>query len=405
MSAVSCQGTTLHGGRDRRRVACVRRSAEIDLHQRDLVDELDLAEVLDLGVDADDLDPRQTLAGERSRAGDGRIAPVPARGEGVGIDEVGRRHLDPVVELRQQHAVGHLRRRRRAAPDGLERARRVGEHGVGGDLGFRRLDGEGLDAIRKPRAASRRRHQRGITDRGPHQASGLIGKAGHRVPRGLSARRRADGEPAVPGKVLQLDRPDEDRGGQTGLRVVRDVLHALRILRAERLTPQRVADGHALAPAREQGDEAALELQALEGILVRAAGAAGVSVLSGAARRGIAQSVGVDEIRLVPAFLHPRRCGAIGQARGEVDLLQRRIRLAGRGLEPPRSGEDASEPSRRSDPGRPGGGSLHSGPRRFDQIEVCEEIVVVGRDRVRMGDELGRRGEALLYLRGGGTAG
>src|SRR5207244_3069101 len=123
--------------------------------------------------------------------------------------------------------------------------------------------------------------------------------------RGLSARRRADREPAVPRKVLQLDRPDEDRGGQTGLRVVRDVLHALRILRAERLTPQRVADGHALAPAREQGDEAALEVRALDRVLGCAAGPTGVGLLGGSMRRGIAERVGVDEIRLVPAFLRP----------------------------------------------------------------------------------------------------
>ena len=75
----------------------------------------------------------------------------------------------------------------------------------------------------------------------------------------------AEAEPAVPREVLELDGPDEDGGVEPRVRIVSHVLDALGELRAEALSPHRVSGHHPLAPARERGDQLALELHRLGG--------------------------------------------------------------------------------------------------------------------------------------------
>ena len=105
---------------------------------RHVVDELDLAEVLDLGVRRARPSRRPAARAASPRPGDRRgrtgapLVPGPSlqrEREREGIDDVGRRHLRAVVEDRRQDPVDDLRARRRspaarpAAPPARRRAR------------------------------------------------------------------------------------------------------------------------------------------------------------------------------------------------------------------------------------------------------------------------------------------
>src|SRR4029077_20615781 len=73
----------------------------------------------------------------------------------------------------------------------------------------RRIRRDVSDAVEHPAGLIGRRNQREITHGKPHQPPELIVHAADRVPGGFRPLIDAERQPAVPGKVLQLDRTDE----------------------------------------------------------------------------------------------------------------------------------------------------------------------------------------------------
>src|SRR5207302_9654686 len=206
--------------------------------------------------------------------------------------------------------------------------------------------------VGNPAATVRRREQRRVAERRPDETSGVVPEARDRIPCRRRPRRDTDAEPPVPRKVFQLDGPEEDRRAEAGLRVPADVLHALRVVAVDRLALDPVADGDALAAAREEGDQAALEVDSL----LRAREAdplqACERLLDRATPARVGHATRVDEVSLAPARLPPRRPHPAVELRRllrrevtELDLFESRVPLAG-GRPRARAAEELREPAR-----------------------------------------------------------
>src|SRR5262249_60441008 len=90
------------------------------------------------------------------------------------------------------------------------------------------------------------------------------------APRGRRALGRADRERAVRGKVLQLDRPGEDRRVETRERIGGDVLDTGRVVGVQDLAAHGVAGDDALTPASDTADQRTLEVEPLRSTLAAA---------------------------------------------------------------------------------------------------------------------------------------
>src|SRR5260370_9960548 len=84
------------------------------------------------------------------------------------------------------------------------------------------------DAVDHPARIIRRRHRGRVAEGRPHQATKRVVEARNRIPRSLSPRVEPERKPAVPGKILQLHGADEHRRIEALLRVIGDVLDAVR---------------------------------------------------------------------------------------------------------------------------------------------------------------------------------
>src|SRR5262249_18294530 len=130
---------------------------------------------------------------------------------------------------------------------------------------------------------------------------------------------------------LELDGADEHRGVEPALRIPRDVLHALGELRAEALAAKRVPGDGALAPEDELVHEGALEIDLLGRVGVAARLEPLADRLDGLALGGSAQRAGLEEVRVIPAALPPRRAqpAVDGDARGPQQLVEAHLLDAG----------------------------------------------------------------------------
>ena len=302
------------GRRDRREGLRIGEGVtQVDLDDRHLVCVPEvLAEVLHEGLDLHHPEPGQPLPRERRRRGDGRVAAVgPAKREHVRVERVGEAELAPVVGGAEQGPVDELRRRRRPGADGAEGAgpglgdQRVGRDRQGGRP--RAILEHGRDPVRHPARGERRRQERRVAERRPDQPAGRVGEAGHRVPGRRRRLRHAEPEPAVPRKVLEFDRSDEDGRIETAERVVADVLDAGRVVGAEGLAPHRVADDDPLAAGGEPGDQCPLQIEALLGAPVVARHQASVDGADRVAGTVVSDPRGEQEVRAKPAGLDPGR--------------------------------------------------------------------------------------------------
>ncbi len=216
------------------------------------------------------------------------------------------------MERRVAHAVDDARRGRLAASRPHESsAARLGKQRVFGHrkrhrgLRYRRAH-----AILDPAVAVRRRQERGVGERPPHETAERIAEtADHGIPRAGGRRRRRRIEPAVPGKIAQLDGARKNRRGQTFERVVTHVLYPLRIVRAIALAPHGIAEHDALAAALQKLDEAALKVDAFFEAAKITAHEAPRRILDARARGVFAHRGCEQKISVKPALSHPRRPG------------------------------------------------------------------------------------------------
>src|SRR5260370_41483783 len=84
------------------------------------------------------------------------------------------------------------------------------------------------DAVEHPARVVRRRYRGRVAEGRPHQATKRVVEARNRIPRSLPPDVQPERKPAVPGKILQLPGPDEHRRIEALLRVIGDVLDAVR---------------------------------------------------------------------------------------------------------------------------------------------------------------------------------
>src|SRR5437867_2106776 len=141
----------------------------------------------------------------------------------------------------------------------------------GSRLGHDRVDGNGeiprlrfsrreSDAILGEAAAVGLGKERAVAQARPEQTPGRIREAGDRIPGRGRPLGHADREPAVPGEVLELHRPEEDRGIEARERIARDVLDTGRVVVVQHLAPHGVARHDALATATDAADQRPLEV-------------------------------------------------------------------------------------------------------------------------------------------------
>ena len=316
----------------------------------------------------------------------------------------------------EQGPVDELRRRRRPGADWAEGAgpglgdQRVGRDPQGGRP--RAFLEHGRDPVRHPARAERRRQKRRVAERRPDQPASRVGETGHRVPGSRRRLRHAEPEPAVPGKVLEFDRSDEDGRIETAERVVADVLDAGRVLGAEGLAPHRIADDDPLAAGGEPGDQRPLEVEALLGAPVVARHEASVDGADRVAGTVVADPRGEQEVGAKPAGLDPRRARPAAEAYPpgpeqivDPDRFERHLRAGPAPLARP--DQALGELARRADPERRAAAlplecEGAGGP---GAVEVFEVVGVERRDRVGMKDPVALgRGQALEEPPGGGAA-
>ena len=201
------------------------------------------------------------------------------------------------MEGRVAHAVDDARGGRLAASG---RKKRACGHC---DRLFTLLDG-GAHAILDPATAVRRRQEGGIGERRPHEAAESVTEtAADGIPRARRRSGRRYVEPAVPRKVPQLDRARKNRRRKTLERVVADILHPLRIVRAIVLAPHRIAEHDTLAASLQELDEISLEIDAFFETSIIAAHQTPRCILDAhVSHRGREQ-----EISVKPPLSQPRR--------------------------------------------------------------------------------------------------
>ena len=252
-----------------------RRRGQVDLHHRHDIGERHVAVLPHLGLHAQHAEPHQLSTRERRRRLDGGVMlagprrPVaPARGDAVGVRDVGRRHPRVVVEAGGPDAVGDAGARRPALPGLAEEARAgFGRERV---LGHRDRHGrsppprgEG-DPIAQPvRAAAARGGSAGSPSAAQSRRPGRSVKPPSGFHAACARPAMPDPQPPIPRKILELGRSDEDVRVEPGL-----ASHAPRSRSpaensaAVRLAPYRVAGGHALAPGEEPRHQAPAVLRA-----------------------------------------------------------------------------------------------------------------------------------------------
>src|SRR5260370_65928 len=111
------------------------------------------------------------------------------------------------------------------------------------------------DAVEHPARIIGLRQQRGIADRGPQQTPERVVEAGDRIPCGLRSFVDAQREPAVPGKILELDRAQKHRRIESRDGIEADVLDALGQFPAEILPPYGLAAADLSAMPRQHKTE------------------------------------------------------------------------------------------------------------------------------------------------------
>src|SRR5262249_49736061 len=117
----------------------------------------------------------------------------------------------------------------------------------------------------------------------------------------------AERKPAIPRKVLELHRADEHGRMKSGERVVADVLDAGGELDVDVFAPDRVAGDDLAAAGGEQGDELALQIDALdEGRVITALEALHIGLDSRPPIR-LAHAIGEETLCGKPAGSHPWR--------------------------------------------------------------------------------------------------
>ena len=144
---------------------------------------------------------------------------APARGEDVGVDEVGWLRLRAILEYGGDGAIANSLLRDAAGAYAAQKpAPRIGTQGVAWNRYSarqrRRVD---VDTVGDPASAVRRLQERRITHAQPQQATERVAETADGVPGSVGARRDAQSEPPIPRKILELDRAREDRGEEPRL--------------------------------------------------------------------------------------------------------------------------------------------------------------------------------------------
>ena len=250
-------------------------------------------------------------------------------------------------------------------------------------------------AIQSRRA--RRRQVRGIPHRRPEETARLVGEAAHRVPRAARLGLHSEVEPAVPRKVLELDRAQEDGRAEPGLGVVGDVLHAVGVLGAVRLSLQRVPEGHARAALGEERHQPALGAHPLHGPGQVAAGPAGQHLVDLSPHRRVADRALQQQIAVEPALLHPRRPRPAVESRDVVRTSRSRNGIssstasasASTTLTPDARSASASLPFARTRGAPPGPVVIEPLASGAGEIDVADVVAVIRRHRVRVDDRVG----------------
>ena len=397
------------GRRDERVLLLVRgRLIEVDLDDRPAVVELQIGDRQHGFFHADDADALEPLPHQPRRGGDLRVVGfavrlslAPAERQRVRKEMVGRLHLGAVVERRGRDPVLNLRHRTLAGTDRSDppsprlRRQRVGRN-ANGLAGLLLVARTNFRAVENPAAVVRNGQERVVADRRPGQPADRVGEARDRIPGRRCRRVDSDPQPAVPGKILELDGPQEHRRIESGLRVECDVLDAVGKLVAVELAPQPVADHSLLAVFSQGRDQLALEIDPLGLVPELRMGETRVDGLGVLARARLAEGGCVAEqvVGLEPALLDPRRrrpsyanAGRAHQifrrdlveAQIPIDRVQahiRRQRNAGR------IAVNDQRPPRRI--GRRQCGHHRCEPHPRDAVDVAHIVGVIGRDRIAM---------------------